>query len=513
VKGLGGPTAPKIPPAQSSKLNNAMKQVVIKTAQKEAKKAKKKKGFSWKSLLGTAAKEAISLAPELIGAMMLNHGPTKTALAQAPVGSVPLAASDGDISQLTGLRQLSVVKRDSRGRVARVRVVTMDFLKSIDSSAYSQGDKIYEAWVSPLDPAFEGTKFAEFGSQYERYEVKHACFIYQPTCAATTSGALMGCVFADPEIDVDSFGATESIRVIGSQLGSETWQPWAMGMFSVPIIKRDDLLYTDPDGTDIRFVVAGKALIACAADLAGGVTPGNLFFCAEVEYDIPTLSEGAGAGASAYLKDNTGSAPGGIGFTPISVLNIDRQYLGQGAVFLRTGSWYESGTLRSGNVLKGLGAGDWQITGMMAGSGISQAITVVIPDEAVTYGVTTNQQQLNADVGIISSGNSGALSSTILSLPSGLPAGLVVAGFRFNATTINLSSIVVAKIDDALFTSDDPMLAKRRSNFYAKTAQGQQAAQRARIAQMERTLRQLTTPSAPALTSPEPATIRGPARW
>jgi hypothetical protein len=465
---------------------DAAKIAAVKMAEHQ-KKSKKKS--DWKSFLGSAVRTAVDIAPTLLPLFLGSHGPTMKLAQQNPMiaSGAPLAI--GTTQQLTGLKNYRVTKKDAHGSVTRVCVTTYDLVTSISSDAYSAGDVAYEAWISPLDPAFEGTKFAEFGQQYERWRVKKAAFVYQPTCPATLAGGFTACVFNDPEVDVNSLGGEELLRVAGSQSGSDSFQIWNSGCWHVPPTMGSDL-FTDPDGTDVRFVIGGKVVLVASAAIAGGTSPGNLYFAAECEYEIPTLVEGSAVGASGFWRDSVGWSPSGDFYNALQTFSIDRGFLGEGAQLKLSAVWTESGVARTGNVLTGLSAGDWQITCKVDGTVITQPNGAILTDEAVSYGAV-----IFSDTGILDSPQTSSLSTTFISVPVGMPPNTPVVGFWGNAATISVASVWAAKVNEALFQTDPMSVANRlqraRNRLYARTNQGQQQIIAARTAELSRQLRLL----------------------
>ncbi len=473
------------------------------------KKKKKKVGHGWKKLVSTALGTAADLAPVVLPLMMGGggHAGLKSAVAANPgaFSGVPLASSNtGDISQLTGLRDYRVMAKDSWGNVRKVKVVTCDLIEPVPNAAgYAAGDIAYEAWVSPLDPAFQGTKFAEFGAQFERWRLKKGAFIYASTCAATNNGAFTMAVFNDPQVDVNSFGGLELLRVAGSQAQSETFVVYNHGCAGVPVVgDSKDMLYTDPDGTDVRFTVAGKLVLVASAAIASGFAPGLLYFLAETEYEVPSLVEGSNAGASCIITDNTAQGAYTDNYSPIQVYNVNRQYLGEGAEFKISATYTAAGTPVTGNALVGLSSGDWWIVMKTTGTGLSGTIPFAT-DELMSYGSTD----------LSSVGEFGSTTEMTgfyaVSIPQGLPDGLVQVGFFNVQTTATLTSITVVKINEGLYTADGvSALATRRKKtdlFYASTMQGRQRLENRRVTQLSIALKALSTTAlaqaSPALSS------------
>lgn len=456
---------------------------------------KKKKKKSWADVVHKAISVAGSLVPTVLPFLLGNHGPTAALAAKNPgmfsgiaaSGSAPLATSS-PLGNLTGMKAMSVTQRDSRGNVLKVRIRTMDLLTPLPNSAFSAGDVMGSFQLSPQDPVFEGTKFAEFASQYERWQLKAASFVYEPTVPATAVGAISACVFDDPTVDVSNLGVGAGLRTVGSQSGSDTFQIWAAGAFLAP---PSDVLYTEPNGGDLRLTSAGVVGIVAATAIAGSVTPGNLYFIADTEFAIPSLADNINEGAALRFEDTTTQTPPTVN-KPFVVLSTEVIEMGGSDLqFLVSGSWTNVGTAEVGNVIKGLPAGDWFVWMQNQGSTVTAAATIRLPDEAVAAGCTLGLQS-SAQLGLSTFSSGRSMCACTLSVPATCPSTVPQLGFfALSAANQLNATLFIAKIPEDLWSADSllgavhyrsgvtgrfgPLQAKRRNDFLARTLQGIQA--------------------------------------
>lgn len=521
VKGLSGPWTGKTPLAQSSK-NQKIALAAVKAAEKAISKPKKpkKKAFSWKSILGAAASTAVDLAPELLPLILATHAPSQAAVKNAPPGMVPnvggavgLAAGGIDISNMTGLLSHNVVGRDANGRITAIEVVTLDMLTTVDDAGYTAGEVMYEAWIQGQDPSCLGTKFALFVNQFERVKFLDVVFQYRATCAATNSGAITGCVFNDADTDVSTLGGGEALRVCASQNGSDTFQVYAGGMFKLPKVPGEPPKYTDPNGTDVRLCVGGKVVLLCAADIAAGFSPGQLFMLSRFRCEIPSLVDVSPAGASAYIADTTGWAPGGTTYAPWQNLSTDNEYLGEGGRFVKSQVYTISGTTRTGNCFVELSPGDYIINPVINGTVITSGITWFLTDEAQSYGCL---QIFEFDT---LQSNTRCSSTFAFSVAAGMPNDVPILACSMASTTITNAYIFIAKINEGCLENAGELLGRdkdnltplqrakaveyaKRKRLYARTQQGQQMVMKQQLASLTSQMRTIRdAPIGPACSS------------
>jgi len=467
-----------------------------------APKKKKKKG--WADVVHKAISVAGSLVPTLLPFLLANHGPTAALASKNPgmfagvsAGSAPLATSS-TLGSMTGMKGMNVSQRDSKGNVLKVRVRTMDLLSPLPNTAFSAGSVMATFQLSPQDPVFQGTKFAEMASDYERWQLKSGAFIYEPTVPATAVGAISACVFDDPTVDVPNLGVGAGLRTVGSESGSDTWQIWNAGAFTAP---PSDVLYSEPNGGDLRLTSAGVVGVVAATAIAGSVVPGNLYFVADTEFAVPSLAPNVPEAAALRFEDTTTQTPPTVN-KPFVVLSTEVIEMGGSDLeFLVSGSWTNIGTAEVGNIIRGLPPGDWFVWMQNQGSTVTAAATIRLPDEAVAAGCTLGLQS-SAQLGLSTFSAGRSMCVCTISVPSDMPKTTPQLGF-FALTAVNQlnASLFIAKIPEDLWSADSlfgethfhfgvsdmfgPLQAKRRNDFLARTLQGIQAGNAVKVARLE----------------------------
>lgn len=455
------------------------KELVIKNAPAVAAGVKKaaekhKKSGGWLGFLSNAASVAADLVPPLLPFLLANHSSTMGAARANPAAfsGAPLAVS-GTLGSMAGLKSLKATSSDARGNVKSVRVRTMDYVTALPSSAFNAGDVVLDAYLTPQDPLFQGTKFAEYGSMYERYKIHSAVLIYEPTVPATTTGALSGCVFDDPVVDVPNLGIGEGIRVVTSQMGGETWQVWNAGCFSAP--KSKDWLFLDPAGGDVRWCVAGRIAIVASTAVAGGVTPGNLYLASDTEYYIPSLADSASPGDGFIAQDSvTNAAP--VAYQPFVTVTLERAFFGGAQIWFRaTQDWHEAGVARAGNTLAGLPAGDYYTSLKCTGTTVTGNCNLILTDEAVASGVEWRNAVDWKDTAFTTTAG---VFNVLLSVPPGIGSAVPILGFKsLTAVTQTAAYFRIFLINEGFSTFDayPSVAARKRAQFYARTSQGIQS--------------------------------------
>lgn len=465
--------------------------------------ASSKKDSSFMSLLKGGVRLAADLAPAILPFLLASHGPTKALAAANPssfagvAAGAPLAVSGGTTSQLTGLRGIRVSGRDAHGAVNRVVVTTVDLISALSSgSGLAAGDVLTLNYVSPLDPAYQGTKFADYGLQYERWKVLRAAFVYEPVCPATTAGALTGCVFNDPAVSLGSRGI-ELLRSAGSQDGADTFQVWSAGCWSVPVPEAHEFFFTDPDGSDIRLTAAGLLTVVAASPIDASLDLGNLFLFCESEYMIPSLVDSAPAGLGCRLTGSTfGTVNNATTYQPVTALSTDIQILGGGAFELASTFVDDIGTsVTSGNCLVGLSAGDWAVFLRVRGDTAALAdLQIGLTQEALAAGAAELQAPIAAaDIAkVIGDWSFNFITVHIPAVPSpGMPMVWFTASGAVNCV-IGGAVIYAFLIDERIWTSDPApqfLDRRRRREFYSQTMQGRQEAMFQNVTQLSLALR------------------------
>jgi len=447
-----------------------------KKSGKASTNGKKKKKNSFLSLLGGATKAAVSLAPALLPLLLKGHAPTAALGAANPVmaAGVPLATA-GTTANLVGLKSIKVTGNDSRGNVNKLVVTTMDLITDIPSTAFAKGDVLFECFLNPLDPVFEGTKFAQYGRMFEKYQVKSGAWIYEPSCPATTSGSIAGCTFADPTVDPENLGAQQLDAAVSGEPGADGWQPYAMGTFSVPPSRQ---LFTEPNGSDARLTIAGRTVVIASEAIVGGLAPGQLFLLAEVEYSSPTSVEIPGAGAAARFVSAEVIAAGGDTYQPVnaeSVLTVDYHDISSGRYVTAQSAVVAAGVTLC-NAVVGLPPGDYLVSIVSTGTVMAYPAYPEITATATSAGVVILGQDT-----IVNAGATTGVSRTILSVPSGVPDDQEDFVFFGSATTFTGTAIIIVRLPESMYVS----ALELRSALWGRTAQGVALKQRKFLAEVQ----------------------------
>lgn len=449
----------------------------------------------------------------------------------ASSASAPLA-SGGTLGNLVGLKSQRVISRDLRGNITGIRVVTMDLLTALPDAAYATGEVIANFYVAPWDPMFSGTKFSEYCQLYSKYKVHKAVFIYEPTCPATTSGAICGAMFNDPTVDVANLTAGEGLRVASAQSGADTFTAWSTGVFSGPKGPgATEWLFCESNGGSVRFTAAGVVGLVAAGDLAGTESPGNLYMLSELELSVPSLATDVAAGAGVWLKDTTSTTIST--YQPLRVLNEERIFLGgSDMAFVLAGNWTQSGTARTGNYVAGLPPGDYFCQLIVRGGTLTGSTSIVITDEGAASGVELTSN------GIIGSANSGSvcISTGFISVPPSVPENTPLFALVSCAGASQSSSgFVLVCADEGIWASDaspaaiaQPSVVQsqmcrvggyysmRRRQAFDLTAEGKQASADRRLSQLAREIARLKEKGedfSPSAYAPVSAVRAAVTRW
>jgi hypothetical protein len=403
---------------------------------------------------------------------------------------------------MCGLKSVRTTGVDGHGNVMKMVVGSMDFVSALPAGTYSTGEVLYESWVSPQDPSFEGTKFAAYGNLNERYRLRHGCFVYEPTQPATTPGAICMAVFNDPDVDLTTVNGTESLRACASQFGAETTQVWQAGVAQVPSLNKD-LYYADPDGSDIRLTAAGKLVIVAASDIGTlSNSPGNLYFCSETEYEIPSLVDDIHPGDVFLIID---SAPvDTVGDGSVLTFSGTSEYvftLGGEANFRKAGGFtYSGNAYTTASCLYGLAEGTYLcITESNGGTGVTVYPQCALTDQATASGVTSY-----TPIGGVAGGSQG-LQYRVIQVPEGLGEDDSVLCWIENVSTSTgtvIRAYVILVNDVVNDLTVDPMAlaprrprgfprrgskheVRKRMEFYLRTNQGKQWTMEKQISELQ----------------------------
>jgi hypothetical protein len=503
-------------------------QVAQKHVKKGSKAAKKKGG--WWSALGGIASFAADMIPAVLPFLLAKHQPTMAKVAALPASQQPTMAAVGGaaplastpmLGNMTGMKDIRA-HRDGKGNITSLRIRTFDFVTSLPDTAQAAGALMAEWYLSPLDPIYDGTKFSMYASEYEKYSIKKVALIYEPTVPATTTGAIAGCIFADPSVDTGNLGVGDGLRIVSSQLGADTFQLWSAGVIEGPSTRP---LYTEPNGGDLRFTAAGRVAFVAASAITGGASPGNIYQMTDVEYLVPSLADNIDAAAGLRFVDSSSTTV--TAYRPFITLDTEVILLGGSDIrWASSAIWTQSGTSRTGNVLYGLPAGDYFVHVRVLGTTVSVAATSVITDEAASAGV----ENLESASSFQSSDRS--QSYRVISIPPGIPETVPILGFtNVTAAAQSLASLFVFRLNEGLWNTDayPPMarkfndkstcricayyVQKRESDYLSKTSEGQRAAQVTKMQSLEKRLTDLSLvvcPASPPTSAAGSAATYGP---
>jgi hypothetical protein len=477
-------------------------------------KPKKKDGGFTRFLKG-ALGVATDLVPALLPFVLGSHSTGKALMASAGPQAAGVPVATGQVcGNLCGLKSIRTMSKDSRGNITSIVVSTMDYLMAIPmiTADAVAGDILVEAWVNPLDPSFAGTKFAEYGNLNERYKIRRGAFVYEATTPSTTPGALAMCVFDDPLVQLDNLGGDAVLRAVASQVGAETFQIWEAGCCSVPVCK--DLLYTEPDNTDVRLSVAGKLAVVAASGLSydGFValdvqSLGNLYFLSETEYSIPSIADGShpGDALTVSISSMTGTAG-----TPVLIAGGNvMSALGGAGQYNPTSVFNYNGASYTASSVSGLAPGNYLGLCRISGSSITAGAEWESTDEGDSYGV-----EVDTVDGVVST--TSAASWTQFIIPTGIPDGMPTLCLTDIAgtSTTGFIFLVMVNPEGINFDGDIPKLAiprripgvpdrdgKRhtwaRTQFYSMTLQGKAAKQDLLMHYLVQTVSNARTPLTP----------------
>jgi hypothetical protein len=422
----------------------------------KALSAPKKKDSKFVRFMKGALNIATDLVPAVLPFLLGNHkegiGMARASPQLAAIASAPLAQA-ACLGNMCGEKDVHVTKRDGRGNVQTIRVTTMDFVKAIAppaSGSWSAGDIVDEIWVNPLDPDFTGTKWALYANGNERYDLRQGVFIFEPVQPATQPGALAMCVFNDPTVDLENTGSTAILRGVSSQAGADEFQYWNAGACMVPIIARDEPLFTEPDNQDIRLSVAGKLTIVAASDVASFTTsPGNLYFLAQTDYSVPSLADAAVAGDAMTLEDTEDATNPTGGLVTFSSTTSSLAFaMGGNAQWEFSATFTYSGASATGSALAGIAPGSYLVYCQGTGTTLTAGGEPSTTDDADQYGVVTSSVRGAID-------STDWVSTMALTVPVGLPPNLPVVVFldATGASRTNYRIMVIDMNPDAVQTN------------------------------------------------------------
>jgi hypothetical protein len=292
-------------------------------AKREKGKAKPQEKKAWwetaldvgGKVVGTLAKIVPAVLPFLVSVQ--GHQPTLQALRRAPP-SVQLAAGVPQgmpIAIPMGLKQQAGIKNLKVGHgktgINRLTIQGMDYLTSVQTAGtQAAGDILLDVPLNPTNGILASTRLAYFARAWEKYRVKSATILYEPTAPTTQQGALVMYLDNDPADSAGGVGQS-ALQRAGAHEGSQPFNVWSMGMCWLPIDNQMTDLFVDSVGTDIRFIDFARLVIMCESAFSGSVLNcGNLYIVYEIEFTVPSLDPFA-ASAGGVFELSVASVTGG----------------------------------------------------------------------------------------------------------------------------------------------------------------------------------------------------------
>ena len=331
-----------------------------------------KKGNDWKEWLKKIFNVGTKVLP-IILSMLNKHGSVsfRGRNVSLPVG-VPLAATAGYpqtlMPRFTGKRGGTVFNLSGTDYVGPVTF----------TAATEVGDVLMEIAINPA--AFPSTRMHNFSVNFEKYTILTIIFVYEPCCAATQAGSLIG--FCDHDVDAyfTTEGGVDNLRLAAAHYGekaTQLWQPCGWSLQATDERPRQ-LYYCDLYGKEERLTTQGKFVLMAAGDsgVSGDTIMGNIYVHYDVDFEVPQL-ENPGAGTGSYLRStmagNTITAPFGTAVEPEEVVTADGRVMNHTARYA-----YQVG---GGDGMFGLDVGLYTVAFYIQGTGLG-ALTINVSDTA-----------------------------------------------------------------------------------------------------------------------------------
>lgn len=304
----------------------ALARALAPIAHREAKKAtKKKRGDSgFMKFLKGAGRTALEIAPAILPFLLgdKGHAPTQMAVKasgapQADMVGLASAASLQPFAHVSGFKG-----SDRGGQNYSMSFQGLEYIGEVENSEWFSGDLIESFDLNPTGPRFSGTKLALYALMYEMFEFEEFEIIYQPTCAATVSGALGHYIDVDPTdlVDTQNTSPYSRIQKASQHMGYDTCQVWATGICQRVADKKCPPLFCDANGSDARLISAGRYNLLCTTDItsiADGGPPavGALYVLYKARFSVPQMDDSLdlnGQGVTFYgtattTNDGTGT--------------------------------------------------------------------------------------------------------------------------------------------------------------------------------------------------------------
>jgi hypothetical protein len=302
----------------------ALAKEVSAEAKERRKREKPAKSGGWMGALSTVVEWAARLAPVIVPLLVQKHQPTQMAIqanpsllnrlkqpglaallpvsnstppTTSPVQGVPVALPFG-LAGKVGLTDLKTVS--TGGSTTKMVARGLDFLTSYTGTgSEAVGDLLLQLSLNPLGGDLSATRIANFCRSFRKYRIIRMMIIGEPLVGTNQGGAFFGFINCDPADQNPPAGSgVAAIQDAAAQEGSDTWNVWNVGAVRYCPDKSGLELYTNAEGSDVRFTSPGNFCLYAASAALPASALLNLYVAYEVEMDIPMLN--------ASVEDNYG---------------------------------------------------------------------------------------------------------------------------------------------------------------------------------------------------------------
>jgi hypothetical protein len=285
------------------------KAVASKEKEKEKKKDKKTGRGGW-DFLTSAVRNIARILPSVLPLFFAAHRPTSLALQGASpkalqkLGIAPTAYGLGQqlaspmaqgaplalpFSMSSKVGFANIVPKHKEGKIVSMRYTGCDFVASIPQTSASQGDVIFQGIINPIDGMLANTRLASTIRTFEKYKINSLSFIYEPACPTTEPGQLVMYCDCDPVDKPLVLSQAASIQIAGAHEGADVFNVWSVGACPLKIDSKMTDLFVDSEGSDQRFVDAGKFLVLANTALNTVGPCGSIYVVYDIEGRIPQL--------------------------------------------------------------------------------------------------------------------------------------------------------------------------------------------------------------------------------
>jgi hypothetical protein len=333
------------------------KAVVSREKEKEKKKDKVTGRGGW-DFLTSAVRNIAKILPSVLPLFFAAHRPTALALSGAnpqtlkSLGIPPMSFGLGQqlsspmvqgaplalpFSMSSKVGFANIVPTHKEGKIVSMRYKGCDFVTSIGPFGGSQGDVIFSGIINPISGMLANTRLASTLRTFEKYKIRGMSFIYEPACPTTEPGQLVMYCDSDP-VDKPVGTSVASIQIAGAHEGADVFNVWSVGACPLKIDSKMTDLFVDAEGSDERFIDAGKLLVLANTDLTSGPPLGSIYVVYDIEGRVPQLDNdstipGPQTRYNVTPEDPTAANPWGtfnpnLGLVGASTLNLKTFFTG-----------------------------------------------------------------------------------------------------------------------------------------------------------------------------------------